>query len=283
MGLVLAAAVVLVVIGTLRSRERTFTGTLMELLPQARDVPGWAVTYRPVAETAELQKATAEMLNYDDAVYAIYTHGETRISVYAAYWLPGKMSSRLIAGHTPDVCWVGAGWVPLKAEQTVDGVEENAEIGKAEKLKSDAGRAEENAETGKAESGNRTDADGGEKLRSNFSISDFSVSAFISRPSDSRTEQALPMEYRVFQLSGQTEYVVFCQVVGGRALNYGTGGLPPWYGFLSDLVARGFRQREEQFFLRISSNRPLEEFRETEPVTILLKRFRKVFNREVRE
>ena len=36
-----------------------------------------------------------------------------------------------------------------------------------------------------------------------------------------------------------------------------------------------FRQREEQFFLRISSNRLLEEFRETGPVTILLGRFQK--------
>jgi hypothetical protein len=83
------------------------------------------------------------------------------------------------------------------------------------------------------------------------------------------------MEHRIFQLGGQTEHVVFCHVVGGRALSYGTGGLPPWYGFLSDLWARGFRQREEQFFLRISSNRPMEEFRETEPVTILLGRFQK--------
>jgi hypothetical protein len=41
-----------------------------------------------------------------------------------------------------------------------------------------------------------------------------------------------------------------------------------------------FRQREEQFFLRVSSNRPLAEFKDTEPVTILLGRFRKVLNRE---
>jgi hypothetical protein len=36
-----------------------------------------------------------------------------------------------------------------------------------------------------------------------------------------------------------------------------------------------FRQREEQFFLRVSSNRPLEELRDAEPVRILLGRFRK--------
>ena len=83
------------------------------------------------------------------------------------------------------------------------------------------------------------------------------------------------MEYRVFQLGGQTEYVVFCQLVNGCVFLYGNHGRPPWYGFLADLWALGLRQREEQLFLRISSNRPLEEFRETEPVTILLGRFRK--------
>jgi len=242
---VLAVAVGLIVIGGMRPRERTFTGTLKELVPQADEVAGWAVAYHPVAETAELQKATAEMLNYDDAVYAIYTRGEMRISVYAAYWSPGKMSNRLIAGHTPDVCWVGSGWVPLKAETGSRSVQ----IGD---FHHETRERHENGNSG-AE----------------------------ARLDKAATAPVLPMEHRVFQLGEQTEYVVFCQVVGGRALSYGTGGLPPWYGFLSDLWARGLRQREEQFFLRISSNRPLEEFRETEPVTILLGRFRKVFNREV--
>ena len=120
LGAVLTTAVGLVVIGATRPRVRTFTGALKELVPQAETMPGWAMGYRPVAETAEMQKVTTETLNYDDAIYAIYTRGEMRISVYAAYWMSGKMSYRLIAGHTPDVCWVGAGWVPLKAEQAVD-------------------------------------------------------------------------------------------------------------------------------------------------------------------
>src|SRR5690606_27133761 len=39
-----------------------------------------------------------------------YISGPLRLSVYVAYWEPAKMSSRLVAGQTPDVCWVGAGW-----------------------------------------------------------------------------------------------------------------------------------------------------------------------------
>jgi hypothetical protein len=95
---------------------------------------------------------------------------------------------------------------------------------------------------------------------------------------DSRTVEtvhALVMEHRVFQLDELTEHVVYSHIVGGRVLHYGGRGTPPWYTFLQDIVARGFRQREEQFFLRISSNRPLAEFKDTEPVTILLGRFQK--------
>ena len=32
-------------------------------------------------------------------------------AVYLAHWNPGRMSSRLIAAHVPDVCWPAAGWV----------------------------------------------------------------------------------------------------------------------------------------------------------------------------
>ena len=30
--------------------------------------------------------------------------------MYFAHWEPGRMSPRLIATHTPDVCWKGGGW-----------------------------------------------------------------------------------------------------------------------------------------------------------------------------
>ena len=32
------------------------------------------------------------------------------MSVYAAYWGPGKMPVQLVASHTPDRCWVENGW-----------------------------------------------------------------------------------------------------------------------------------------------------------------------------
>lgn len=88
----------------------TFHGSLKLLLPTEAELPTWTVTYLPIAETPEMKAKVAEDLNYDDAVFAVYTNGASRLSVYIAYWTPGKMPYRIIAGHTPDVCWVGNGW-----------------------------------------------------------------------------------------------------------------------------------------------------------------------------
>lgn len=64
----------------------------------------------PIAATEEMKQKVGELLNYDDAVYRIYQMPGARVSVYAAWWRAGKMSPRLVAGHTPDVCWPGNGW-----------------------------------------------------------------------------------------------------------------------------------------------------------------------------
>jgi hypothetical protein len=106
---VLLFGVGLVIAGGLRpAAPRVLKIPLEEFFSDAPS--GWVKTVRPVAETPELQKAVDKILNYDDAVFVDYVYGTRRVSVYAAYWKPGKMSPRLIASHTPDICWVGAGW-----------------------------------------------------------------------------------------------------------------------------------------------------------------------------
>lgn len=108
-GITLVAAVVFNVWSP-KPKPRKFVAKLEELLPAGLAVEGWAVTRQPIAESEEMKRAVAELLNFDDAVFATYLQGEMRVSIYAAYWMPGKMSHRLIASHTPDVCWVGGGW-----------------------------------------------------------------------------------------------------------------------------------------------------------------------------
>lgn len=229
----LAVAVVLVLAGSTLTPQRTFRGNLRTLFPTASELPLWVIQFRPVAESAEMQKAVGELLNFDDAAYAVYANGSTQVSLYAAYWSPGKMSHRLIAGHTPDVCWVGAGWELMKAERTDLQVKEI--VGPAE---DHLLRSKEPGDSGR------------HVLASSF-----------------------PLEYREFKLGGRTEFVVFCHLVGGRTMSYGTEGVPPWFSFLWDLWVRGLRQREEQFFVRISSNRPLAESLASPPVRMFLRQF----------
>jgi len=39
--------------------------------------------------------------------------GPELVTLYLAYWRPGQASVSLVASHTPDACWPGAGWEPL--------------------------------------------------------------------------------------------------------------------------------------------------------------------------
>ena len=104
----LGIAVGLVVYGSTRPLSPTFHGRLADLLPPAP--PGWTRKEQPIADSPEMRQKVDELLSYDDGIFYVYTSGPLRLSVYVAYWQPGKMSARLVAGHTPDVCWVGAGW-----------------------------------------------------------------------------------------------------------------------------------------------------------------------------
>jgi hypothetical protein len=118
----LLVSIGLILYGATRPQERTFHGNLADILPPAP--PGWTRTSRPIADTPEMKQKVDELLSYDDGVFYDYTSGNLRLSVYIAYWAPGKMSSRLVAGHTPDVCWVGAGW-ECTERQAVDGMSVN--------------------------------------------------------------------------------------------------------------------------------------------------------------
>lgn len=113
----LLIAIGLIIYGQTRPLERIFHGKLSDLLPPAP--AGWTRTERPIADTPEMKQKVGELLSYDDGLLYDYTKGNLRLSVYIAYWAPGKMSSRLVAGHTPDVCWVGAGW-QCTAQQAVN-------------------------------------------------------------------------------------------------------------------------------------------------------------------
>lgn len=195
-GLLLLAGVGLIIYGNNHIPAPSFHGKLAALLPPAP--AGWTMTKREIADTPEMKQAVGELLNYDDGVFVDYSNGKERLSVYMAYWTPGKMSPRLVASHTPDVCWVGGGWKKESSETVTNLV---------------------------TESGNGLP----------------------------------PAEGRLFTAQGQPEYVLFWHMVGGEAKSYATGYAPPWYATITDVFGKGINQREEQFFIRISSGDPLNK------------------------
>jgi hypothetical protein len=89
------------------------------LFPAADELADWTVVQRSIADTEEMKRAVGELLNYDAGRFVVYTKGDLQISIYAAYWKPGKMSPRLVATHTPDVCWLVSGWVRRTADFAV--------------------------------------------------------------------------------------------------------------------------------------------------------------------
>jgi hypothetical protein len=113
--LIIAAGVLFAGVAAVIGQRETPAGVSIdpftELLPRANELPGWSASQRPVADTEEMKRAVAELLNYDGGGFVTYTNGDLQISIYAAYWKLGKMSPRLVATHTPDGCWIGNGWV----------------------------------------------------------------------------------------------------------------------------------------------------------------------------
>ena len=192
--LLILCAIGLIVVGARQTPERRFLGELKDLLPPPPS--GWTMKEKAIAETPEMQKAVGEILNFDDGIFVDYLGpGGERLSVYLAYWAPGRMSHRLVATHTPDVCWVAGGWYKQQAGDT------SAEL------------------------------------------PDIPVG-----------------EARIFTAQGSPEHVWFWHLVGRESKRYGTGKSPPWHAAITDILRKGLNQREEQLFIRLSSDRPLQPF-----------------------
>lgn len=69
----------------------------------------WVGRDEPLGATETLNAAVLKVLNLDDFVYRRFHRGSQSFTIYAAYWAPGKMPTRLVASHTPDRCWTENG------------------------------------------------------------------------------------------------------------------------------------------------------------------------------
>jgi hypothetical protein len=71
-----------------------------------------------------------------------------------------------------------------------------------------------------------------------------------------------PAEYGVYEKSGSTQNVHFWHLVGGTAFGYEQQGGHNIFGALLDIKHHGLNLRQEQFFIRLSSNKSLEQLKE---------------------
>lgn len=178
--------------------EPTLERELGEIFPE--ELPGWSVKEMDMANSPEAAARVSDFLNFDDSVFRIYTNGQTMIGLYIAYWKPGKVSYRWAGAHTPDTCWVQAGW---------------------------------------------------ERKDREFAIP--------FHHGDTRFE---PAEFGVYEKDNTSQNVYFWHLVGGDAFRYDQVGNHNIFGSLVDVREYGLNLREEQFFIRVSSNRTVDELKE---------------------
>lgn len=79
----------------------------------------WKIVDQDIAESPESSARISDFLNFDDVINRIYKKGTLHISLYIAYWTPGKASYRWAGAHTPDTCWILNGWTCKQREHRV--------------------------------------------------------------------------------------------------------------------------------------------------------------------
>lgn len=178
--------------------EPTLERALTDIFPS--ELKGWRIENQDIANSPESSARVSDFLNFDDSLLRIYQNGDTFLMVYIAYWAPGKVSYRWAGAHTPDTCWVKAGWACEEREYSV--------------------------------------------------------------PFKHEGEFFEPVEYGVYSKDGQAQNVYFWHLVGGEAFGYEQQGEPNIFGALMDIKHHGLDLRQEQFFVRVSSNKKMDALRE---------------------
>lgn len=190
---IVALAVFFAAYGPSGGKTRSAAAPVESLLPETP--ADWQVS------TARDLYQFSDILRTDELVqrtyYRMLDGQPCQLTVYVAHWNPGQAPVSLVASHTPDACWPGAGWIP-----------------------------QVNAAT-----------------RTTLAI-------------DGR--QLPAGEQRVFLgQSGRAQNVWFWHVYDGRVISYQDPYSVP--ALLSLALRYGFRREGDQYFIRVSCNRPWEQ------------------------
>ena len=91
-----------------------------------------------------------------------------------------------------------------------------------------------------------------------------------SVPFQHEGENFQPAEFGVYSKNGSAQKVYFWHLVGGEAFTYEQEGMPNVFGALLDVKHYGFNLRQEQFFIRLSSNKDLQTLKATSGFSAIL-------------
>jgi hypothetical protein len=80
-----------------------------------------------------------------------------------------------------------------------------------------------------------------------------------SIPFKTNSHQLKNAEFGVYKKDGNLQNVYFWHLVGGAPFSYEQKEIPNIFGALIDIQKYGLNLRQEQFFIRLSSNRKIEE------------------------
>jgi hypothetical protein len=78
----------------------------------ANHLEGWRFRHEPLSEMARSILATTNLFNGE----FLAERGDP-VTVFAAAWSRGSAKVMSVVEHTPDVCWVGSGWIPVDLGQ----------------------------------------------------------------------------------------------------------------------------------------------------------------------
>lgn len=176
------------------------SGQLAQLLPT--QAGPWVAVDEPLGPNESVSDAASRILNFDDYVFRTFRQGGRSLSVYIAYWAPGRMPTHKVASHTPDRCWVENGWTVRDARFAVP-----------------------------------VSAGGAEFKRG---------------------------EWRLFHppAAATDQFVVYWHLVGDELYDYGArlNTKPHPVKWVRDSLAYAMKGSEGQYFIRLTSDRPIEEF-----------------------
>ena len=83
-------------------------------------------------------------------------------------------------------------------------------------------------------------------------------------PFQNKETEFQPAEFGVYEKSGSAQNVYFWHLVGGEAFSYKQKGGHNIFAALLDIKEYGLNLRDEQFFIRLSSNKTIDELKQIE-------------------